>query len=504
MASQPLTPAALRALMHDHPDVVRITTPPSFMQENDDSVKDVGDPIPMVTSVSIDLFSAMDADPDFSKELLTSSEYDVEDVFRKALSNHPLVNVANGGGIRVTMDNVPSPPFQYWKTATHVLKIPSAVLVSKSAPVDYVRGAKFICPSPGCPYNSGSQDLFLIDTGDDEDGTSPCRQCGCRKVEDVRRRVMSRCVSAAFWVSGAAIGKVLGDTGRCPSTSEMIRVLVRDFDDTDKLCLGENYEMVVVRVNPNDNTFRSLSLSRLPTITSRRSRITARSDESARLPPPVADAFKRFSSSPWNFVRWLSLHFCPDAAPIGALTALKEGLLLSLASCGSKASKLGVLVATDDPGVVMRLYREAFSLFDTSVEHLNCGTGLRHLTTGKFAIGSRGVAGVEAGSLVLANGGICCLGDIDSYSKVDLERLKSTLEMKQVSYERPRSQSRRKKESAETAFDRQPLHCAVWAVMSLAGNGATGSAGRKRKHCEDIGAEGERRVITNTNGFLVE
>ena len=30
----------------------------------------------------------------------------------------------------------------------------------------------------------------------------------------------------------------------------------------------------------------------------------------------------------------------------------------------------------------------------------------------------------------------------DSYSKADLERLKSTLEMKQVSYERPRSQSR--------------------------------------------------------------
>ena len=30
----------------------------------------------------------------------------------------------------------------------------------------------------------------------------------------------------------------------------------------------------------------------------------------------------------------------------------------------------------------------------------------------------------------------------DSYSKADLERLKNTLEMKQVSYERPRSQSR--------------------------------------------------------------
>ena len=75
---------------------------------------------------------------EFSSELLTSSEYDVEDVFRKALSSHPLVNVANGGGIRVTLSNVPSPPFQYRKTATNAFKISSAVLVSKSAPVDYV------------------------------------------------------------------------------------------------------------------------------------------------------------------------------------------------------------------------------------------------------------------------------------------------------------------------------------------------------------------------------
>ena len=77
-----------------------------------------------------------------------------------------------------------------------------------------------------------------------------------------------------------------------------------------------------------------------------------------------------------------------------------------------QASKLGVLGATDDPGVVTRLYREALSLSETSVEHLNSGAGLRHLTTGKFAIGSRGVSGVEAGSLLLANGSICCLGDI--------------------------------------------------------------------------------------------
>ena len=68
------------------------------------------------------------------------------------------------------------------------------------------------------------------------------------------------------------------------------------------------------------------------------------------------------------------------------------------------------------------------------------------------------------------------------------------------------NQNRRKKESVETAIDRQPLNCAVWAVMSLAGSGAAGSAGRKRRHCEDMGggADGERRVISNSNGFLIE
>ena len=73
----------------------------------------------------------------------------------------------------------------------------------------------------------------------------------------------------------------------------MIASLFSDSDNTDKLSLGENYEMVVVRINPDGNTFRSLSLSRLPAMNFRLSRITSRSDESARLPPSVADAFGR-------------------------------------------------------------------------------------------------------------------------------------------------------------------------------------------------------------------
>ena len=38
MASQPLTPTALRALMHDHPDVVQIMSAPAFGQENEDDM----------------------------------------------------------------------------------------------------------------------------------------------------------------------------------------------------------------------------------------------------------------------------------------------------------------------------------------------------------------------------------------------------------------------------------------------------------------------------------
>ena len=38
--------------------------------------------------------------------------------------------------------------------------------------------------------------------------------------------------------------------------------------------------------------------------------------------------------------------------------------------CDFKASKLGVLVATDDTGVVTRVFREALSFIETSVEHL--------------------------------------------------------------------------------------------------------------------------------------
>ena len=73
------------------------------------------------------------------------------------------------------------------------------------------------------------------------------------------------------------------------------------------------------------------------------------------------------------------------------------------------------------------------------------------------------------------------------------------------------SNYRKKKKLVEVAFDRQPLNCAVWAVMGLtaAGHGAAGGGGggggRKRRHFDDTACmEGERRVISNPNGFLVE
>ena len=82
----------------------------------------------------------------------------------------------------------------------------------------------------------------------------------------------------------------------------MNQVPSSDSDNTDKLFLGENYEMVVVRASPSDSkTFRSLSLSRLPALTSRLSRVTARPDASARLPTSVADAFLRCETiARWN------------------------------------------------------------------------------------------------------------------------------------------------------------------------------------------------------------
>ena len=61
-----------------------------------------------------------------------------------------------------------------------------------------------------------------------QNGAAPCHHCGGAKVEDVRRRVMSQFVSAAFWVCGAPIGRVInGGTDHDVAASETIRVLVR-------------------------------------------------------------------------------------------------------------------------------------------------------------------------------------------------------------------------------------------------------------------------------------
>lgn len=75
-------------------------------------------------------------------------------------------------------------------------------------------------------------------------------------------------------------------------------------------------------------------------------------------------------------------------------------------------TSLPVLIATDFPMLAIRLFHSALSLLDQSLVHRNNGGGLMHLAASGKSADVCGIPGAEAGSVSLASGGVCCLGDI--------------------------------------------------------------------------------------------
>ena len=118
------------------------------------------------------------------------------------------------------------------------------------------------------------------------------------------------------------------------------------------------------------------------------------------------------------------MNLCPEVFPANSMMTLKMGLLLSLASCSPnivrmikrkksivlmgntfQAQKLPVLVASDDPIAISRLFRISLSLLGRSVLHT--ASSLTHLVSGRSSI--LGIPAVEAGSVPLSGSGVCCL-----------------------------------------------------------------------------------------------
>ncbi|POI26416.1 hypothetical protein CIB84_009834, partial [Bambusicola thoracicus] len=133
------------------------------------------------------------------------------------------------------------------------------------------------------------------------------------------------------------------------------------------------------------------------------------------------------SSSCWRFTAMLANIFASQVVPPGTYNTLKLAILLSLVqTCEiENADYLDLLVVTSDTLIIDRLLNYSICLLPRGIRHPSSSDIFPSVSKDKHGTGS---ASIQACSALLAQGGICYIGDLSSYRKDKLELLQSVLE----------------------------------------------------------------------------
>ncbi|KAF6100152.1 minichromosome maintenance domain containing 2 [Phyllostomus discolor] len=162
---------------------------------------------------------------------------------------------------------------------------------------------------------------------------------------------------------------------------------------------------------------------------------------SPKVPSGISDNFRCLlsltASSCWKFTAILTSAFASHIVPPGTYNLLKLCLLMSLVQTRDFNKEvedcLDILIVTSD------------SLL---VDRNNYGTG---------------AVSIQAGSALLAKGGICFIGDLASHKKDKLEQLQSVMESRSITVYIPGKKS-------GDDIDQQmtfPIQCSFWSFIDM-------------------------------------
>ncbi|XP_063144245.1 minichromosome maintenance domain-containing protein 2 isoform X13 [Rattus norvegicus] len=188
----------------------------------------------------------------------------------------------------------------------------------------------------------------------------------------------------------------------------------------------------------------------------------------AKVPSGISDNFRCLlsltSSSCWRFTAILANVFASHIVPLGTYNLLKLCLLMSLVQtrdCSSERENcLDILVITSDTLLVDRLLNFSMNLVSRGIRHPVCTEVFPTVSRDKYGTGA---VSIQAGSALLARGGVCFIGDLTSHKKDKLEQLQSALESRSVTVFIPG-----KKFGDD--FDQQmtfPIQCSFWSFVDM-------------------------------------
>ncbi|XP_036120156.1 minichromosome maintenance domain-containing protein 2 isoform X2 [Molossus molossus] len=290
------------------------------------------------------------------------------------------------------------------------------IVIAMTTVTKYTQGARFLCSDEACPLSKGFQYIRVHVPGATESATIRndfvCNLCSSSLQEDRKFRV-------------------LGD-------KQIVEIIT-----AKALHAFQGYS--------NNQPFRFQSLTIF-----------------LRVPSGISDNFRCLlsltSSSCWKFTAILANIFASHIIPPGTYNFLKLCLLMSLVQtrdCNKELEDcLDILIITSDTLLVDRLLNYSVNLVPRGIRHPVSTEIFPTLSRNNYGTGA---VSIQAGSALLAKGGICFIGDLASYKKDKLEQLQSVMESRSITVYIPGKKFGDDVDQ-QTTF---PIQCSFWSFVDM-------------------------------------
>ncbi|XP_011914047.1 PREDICTED: MCM domain-containing protein 2 [Cercocebus atys] len=332
------------------------------------------------------------------------------------------------------------------------------IVIAMTTVTKYTQGARFLCSDEACPLSKGFQYIRVHVPGATESATIRndflCNLCASSLQEDRKFRVLGDKQIVEI-IATKGLHAFQGHSNNQPFRFQSVTIFLRD-ESVNKMNIGNEYKIIgiptcvkasqtAVCIEANSITFCN-----------------------SKVPSGISDNFRCLlsltSSSCWKFTAILANIFASQITPPGTYNLLKLCLLMSLVQTTDRNKELedclDILIITNDTLLIDRLLNFSINLVPRGIRHLVSTEIFPTLSRNKYGTGA---VSIQAGSALLAKGGICFIGDLASHKKDKLEQLQSVLESRNITVYIPG-----KKFGEDT--DQQmtfPVQCSFWSFVDM-------------------------------------
>ncbi|XP_054446195.1 minichromosome maintenance domain-containing protein 2 [Pteronotus mesoamericanus] len=351
--------------------------------------------------------------------------------------------------------NVYEFPLDYTSQRFYMMQ---GIVIAMTTVTKYTQGARFLCSDETCPLSKGFQYVRVHVPGATESATVRndflCNLCSSSLQEDRKFRVLGDKQIIEI-ITAKALHAFQGYSNNQPFRFQSLTIFLRD-ESVNKMSIGNEYKIIGI-----PTCVKTLQTS----VCIEANSITFCNP---KVPSGISDNFRCLlsltASSCWKFTAILTNIFASHIVPPGTYNLLKLCLLMSLVQTSDFNKEvedcLDILIVTSDSLLVDRLLNFSINLVPRGIRHPVSGEIFPTLSRNNYGTGA---VSIQAGSSLLAKGGVCFIGDLASHKKDKLEQLQSVMESRSITVYIPG-----KKFGDD--IDQQmtfPIQCSFWSFVDM-------------------------------------